>query len=138
MRAALRLLDEVRARYGPEKVAKWLLANPEIVPGCRKGFQAASAMHALEDFVCDVRDYMRKGAQPEPKCPGCNHGSVAQDDDTLRWRRGDAVYCSRACRQKAYRKRVTAAKMIAADKRNDSDGCARRSAPVAVTRGAAA
>jgi hypothetical protein len=142
MRSALILLDWAFQRHGPEKVAPWLLANPDIAPGCRKQFEAVSHIHCMESFFGDLHELMRKGiTEHEPKCAVCGKpviGSISRalaqlGVEKICSPRSDTRYCSARCRQKAYRKRVTAGRIDRRRSRNEQPSPLQISAPIIQT-----
>src|SRR5262245_3478128 len=86
VRSALQLLDWLWKHRSEEKVAAWLLANPDIVPGCRAEWQAAGHIHAMETYFGDLAHYMRRMTQPEATCPVCGTAVGHGERETSRYR----------------------------------------------------
>src|SRR5262245_25422748 len=120
VRSALKPLCTLAANKRDEVIADWLLAHPDIVHGCRTQWQATGDMRFLGEALDGISRTMEKRlTQHEPVCPVCNQavGEGPRDTDDFR---SDARYCSAKCKQKAYRRRVTANRKNNGDSRNDS------------------
>jgi hypothetical protein len=94
-----RVIQQIR-RLGNKYTAEAMAAS------LRKDGIKSDYVRGAEDLICDIREYMRiaerKEADANPKedrlCPQCHRA--------LEW--DNQKYCSRKCKQRAYRKRVTA------------------------------
>jgi hypothetical protein len=82
----------------------------------------------LSTYLRDIVDYAEKFA-PKQQC--CECGKEFQSP--LYNVRSDARYCSRGCRQKAYRKRVTARASPAKAEASQRDGTLRAGSTLTVT-----
>jgi hypothetical protein len=84
-------------------LAEFLVARGYDSESARAGF--------VHDYFSDVEEYMRKLKPPQrPTCAECGADELY---------RSNGRYCSRKCRQKAYRKRVTAKASPRTAKRNE-------------------
>jgi hypothetical protein len=96
LRFTLRTL--ARLRRMAHKLNAKLLAEVLVPDALSRG-----DLRALETYLGDIVEYA-KDLTPKRHCATCGD----ELDSAFSYMRSDACYCSRRCRQKAYRKRVTA------------------------------
>lgn len=98
IRRTLERVEWLANRAGAEKMAEVLIKHGA-------GLDDTDEIGSLGQYLLDVSECM-KGVLPtrqEQPCVVCGKDKWIKDID-----RTDARYCSAACRQRAYRKRVTA------------------------------
>jgi hypothetical protein len=101
---AVKVIAKLASKYRDEDVAEALMKH------CTVRERVASAF--VGTFLTDAWESNRKAEEAveaaEPRCCGCGQSVHEWTKNSSGYARSDARYCSAKCRQKAYRKRVTA------------------------------